>query len=88
MARPVTDLQRTVAPFTVKSRGTRNRMDFCRGIADLAQAARDGTPPKLTARWSLHVNELVLAMQSPAQYGAVREIKSSFEPFAPMTWAE
>lgn len=74
-------------PFTVKSRGTRNRMDFCRGIADLAEALSSGTPPKLTARWSLHVNELVLAMQKPAQYGAVREIKSTFEGFQPMPWA-
>jgi len=74
-------------PFKVKSRGTRNRMDFCRGIADLADASRKGLPPKLTARWSLHVNELVLAMQNPERYGAVREIRSTFETFEPMPWA-
>lgn len=75
-------------PFVVKTRGTRNRMDFCRGIADLAEAINNGTTPKLTARWSLHVNELVLAMQNPGKYGAVREIQSTFEAFVPMPWAE
>lgn len=74
-------------PFTVKSRGSRNRMDFCRGIADLAAALESGVPPRMTARWSLHVNELVLAMQDPARYGAVREIQSRFEPLQPLPWA-
>lgn len=74
-------------PFTMNSRGTRNRMDFCRGIADIAGALQSGGTPVLSARWSLHVNELVLAMQNPTQYGAVREIRSRFEPLQPMPWA-
>jgi len=62
-------------------------MDFCRGIAELADAAREARKPRLSARWSLHVNELVLAMQYPDRYGPVREVVSSFEPMEPMSWA-
>ena len=62
-------------------------MDFSRGIAELADAATEGRKPRLSARWSLHVNELVLTMQYPEQYGAVREIDSTFEPMEPMGWA-
>ena len=62
-------------------------MDFCRGIAELAAAADEARKPRLSARWSLHVNELVLAMQYPDRYGAVREIESTFEPLEPMSWA-
>jgi predicted dehydrogenase len=64
-----------------------NRMDFCRGMAELADSLREGRPPRLSARWSLHVNELVLAMQHPEIYGAPRQIRSTFEPLAPMPWA-
>jgi predicted dehydrogenase len=78
-----------VRPCTVKvkTRGTRNVMDFCRGISDLAEAIRTGQPPHMSARWSLHVNELVLAMQEPERYGHSREIHSRFEPVAPADWA-
>ncbi|HMB74116.1 MAG TPA: gfo/Idh/MocA family oxidoreductase, partial [Gammaproteobacteria bacterium] len=62
-------------------------MDFSRGIAELAAAASEGRKPRLAARWSLHVNELVLTMQYPDRYGAVREIASTFEPMEPMSWA-
>jgi predicted dehydrogenase len=64
-----------------------NRMDFCRGIAELASARREGRPSRLSARWSLHVIELVLAMQDPAGLGFRREVRSTFEPMAPMPWA-
>jgi len=65
-----------------------NPMDFCRGVVDLVEAVRDERAPRLSARWSLHVNELVLAMQHPDQYGTTRTIESTFETMAPMTWAE
>jgi predicted dehydrogenase len=67
--------------------GGRNRMDFCRGVAELAAAVREGRAPRLSARWSLHVNELVLAMQHPDRHGAPREVRSTFPPMAPMDWA-
>jgi len=74
----------------VKGRGLfrKDGMDFCRGIADLGEALASGTSPHLTARWALHVTELVLAMQNPTVYGDTREIHTRFEPMAPMPWAQ
>jgi predicted dehydrogenase len=67
--------------------GGYNRMDFCRGIAEIADAINEGRAPRLSARWSLHVNELVLAMQDPERYGVSREIGSTFPPMEPMPWS-
>ena len=72
--------------FKYKTKGA-NPMDFCRGIAETAAAAREGRESRLSARWSLHVNELVLAMQHPDLYGLPRVIESRFDPLAPMPWA-
>lgn len=74
----------------VKGRGLfgKNGMDFCRGIADLGEALASGTSPHLTARWALHVTEVVLAMQNPTVYGDTRDIQTRFEPMAPMPWAQ
>ena len=41
----------------------------------------------MTARWALHVTEVVLAMQWPDVYGHTREITSRFEPMLPADWA-
>ena len=72
--------------FHHRARGS-NPMDFCRGIAELAAAVHERRAPRLSARWSLHVNELVLAMQAPETLGCPREVRSTFEPMAPMAWA-
>ena len=64
-----------------------NHIDFSRGIAELAAAATEGRPSRLPARWSLHVNELALAIQDPATYGSPRELRSTFEPLSHMPWA-
>jgi predicted dehydrogenase len=62
-----------------------NHIDFARGIAEVAAAATERRPCRMSARWSLHVNELVLAIQHPD--GAPRELRSTFEPPEPMPWA-
>jgi predicted dehydrogenase len=53
----------------VKYRGSQSR-DFCRLIADMAQAAVEGRPPYLGARFALHVAELTLACQNAARLAA------------------
>jgi predicted dehydrogenase len=78
---------RPVRPARFKASGGPHKMDFCRGIAEMADSITENRPCRLSAAWSLHVNELVLAMQNPCEYGSVREITSTFEPFAPMPWA-
>ena len=62
-------------------------MDFCRGIAEMADAIREQRPCRISARFALHVNEIVLAMQPKPGPGAVRELQSTFEPMRPMDWA-
>lgn len=64
-----------------------NHIDFARGVADLAEAARSGAAPRLSARFCLHVNELALTIQDPAAHGCPRDLRTRFEPVAPMPWA-
>jgi predicted dehydrogenase len=64
-----------------------NRIDFSRGVAETAAAAAEHRPSRLSARWSLHVNELALAIQDPASPGR-HLLRSTFEPMAPMPWAQ
>ena len=47
----------------VKYRGSQSR-DFCRLIADMAQAVREGRPPYMSAWFALHMTELTLACQN------------------------
>lgn len=73
--------------FRSRTRGS-NPMDFARGVAELAESVRTGRPCRLSPRYALHVNEVVLAMASPDVMGSPRQITSTFEPLAPMPWAE
>jgi hypothetical protein len=61
------------------------RMDFARGMAELADALAERREPRLSARWSLHVAELMLAMN--AGEGVRHEMRTTFEPIPPMPWA-
>jgi predicted dehydrogenase len=62
-------------------------MDFARGVADVADAVRQKRPGRLSARFSLHVNEIVLAMQYPERMGHHRVLTSTFDPDGPMLLA-
>ena len=64
-----------------------NRMDFCRGVAELAGSIAEGRPCRLSGRFSLHVNEIVLALQDPAGMGSPRRLTTAFDPVEPMPWA-
>lgn len=64
-----------------------NRIDYCRGIADLVESINDQRPCRLSARFSLHVNEIVLSLQDPKGMGSPRQLTTGFEPMAPMPWA-
>jgi len=67
---------------------TRGKLtDFARGIAELAAAISEHRPCRLSARYALHVNEVVLAIQNPQDLGSPRTISSTFEPLEPMPWA-
>ena len=72
--------------FDYKTRGA-SRMDFARGPAEMAAAIVERRPSRMSARYALHVNEIVLAMQNPKEMGSPRALTSTFEPPAPMPWA-
>jgi predicted dehydrogenase len=64
------------------------QMDFARGIAELAAAIEEKRPCRLSPRFSLHNNELVLAIHSALETGAPYKLTTTFEPIAPMPWAK
>ncbi len=64
-----------------------NPIDFCRGVAEMAESIRDDRACRLAADFSLHVNEIVLTLQCPDEMGSPRRMTTSFEPVAPMPWA-
>lgn len=64
-----------------------NRLDFCRGVAELAESIRDARPCRISPRFSLHVNEIVLTLQEPGKMGSPRKLTTTFDPIDPMPWA-
>ena len=69
----------------VRTRGAQTR-DFFRGIADMAQALEEGRAPRLSARYCLHIAEIVLGIQNALETGAPWRIRTRFDPVAPMPW--
>lgn len=65
-----------------KKRHARHRQDFARGIAELARAITERRPARLPADYCLHVNELVLAIQSAAD--VPYQVTTTFKPLQPM----
>ena len=59
-----------------------------RAGAELAAAVEEKRPSRMSARFALHVNEVVLALQDPEGMGTVRSIESTFPPLVPMPWAQ
>ncbi len=65
------------------------KVDFCLGPSELVGAIRERRPCRLSARFCLHITEIALAIHEATHERAGRavEIRSSFEPIAPMPWA-
>ena len=74
--------------FSLPGFRRKKMMDYCRGVAEMAIAIEQQQPCRLSARYSLHVNEIVLAIQNPIFTGYPYKLKSSFEPMEPMPWAK
>ncbi len=72
----------------VKTKGAQ-RMDFARGPAELAAAVRERRACRLSPRFSLHANELALAIHNAYanEQGAFYRMTTSFDPIEPMPWA-
>lgn len=63
------------------------QMDFARGVADLADAVRERRSPRLSSRYSLHVNEIVLAVSDALDGGGTYKMTTTPGPIEPMAWA-
>ena len=72
--------------FVHKTRGS-NPMDFARGVAEVAAAIVERRACRMSARFALHVNEIVLALQRPAELGSPRKLVTTCEPMQPLPWA-
>lgn len=64
-----------------------HHMDFARGVAEQAAALRENRSCRLSARFMLHVTEVVLALQPFRGASGTQMMTSTFEPIAPMPWA-
>jgi len=69
-----------------KNRQQRFRMDYTRGIAELARAITKKTPPRLPLDYCLHVTELALAIQNPPT--TPYQVTTTFKPLEPLSDAE
>lgn len=65
-----------------RKRQARYRMDYGRGIAELAQAIVERRPPQLRADFCLHVHEIMFAMQS--SLNSPYRVTTTFEPLGPL----
>ncbi|MGD1914041.1 MAG: Gfo/Idh/MocA family protein [Rivularia sp. (in: cyanobacteria)] len=64
------------------------QMDFSRGVAEMADAIIENRCCRLSSQFSLHNNEIVLAIQNSLETGSPHKIITSFEPVEPMDWAK
>lgn len=61
-------------------------MDFARGVAELASSIIEGRPSRISASYSLHFNEIVLAVQEALRDGSEYRMTTTFEPASWMPW--
>jgi predicted dehydrogenase len=62
-------------------------MDFFRGPAEMAAALRENRPCALTPEYSLHVNEISIAIHEALHGKGHVELTTTFQPMQPMKWA-
>ncbi len=71
----------------VKNTGAQ-RMDFCRGVAEMGAAIREQRASRLSGDFSLHVNEMALAIHYARTQGARYQMTTTFDPIEPTDWAK
>jgi predicted dehydrogenase len=75
-------------PATAAQARTRGSqvIDFAAGPAELAASIAEGRPCRLSPEFSLHVNELALAIHHAARDGATYRMTTTFVPMEPLPW--
>ena len=85
---PIRKSHRLPTPYKkVKTKGAQS-MDFARGPAELAAAVRENRPCRLSPRFSLHVNEMALAIHWAREQGSTYRMTTTFDAMEPMPWAK
>ena len=64
------------------------QMDLSRGVAEMAASITEQRPNRLSADFSLHNNELVIAIHQAFHIGSTVHLTTTFEPIEPMDWAK
>ncbi len=70
-----------------RGRGIKHNVDYCLGPLEIAESLRERRPCRLSARFCLHVTEIVLAIHAAQELGASVKLRSTFAPMDPMPWA-
>jgi predicted dehydrogenase len=70
-----------------QSRGLK-KVDFCLGPLELIASIQERRPCRLSAHFCLHITETALAIHDALDRGTNLEIRSTFDPPAPMPWAK
>jgi predicted dehydrogenase len=74
------------APYKApKTKGAQS-MDFARGPAELGGAIREGRPCRLSPQFSLHVNEMALAIHWARERQETYRMSTTFDAIKPMPW--
>jgi predicted dehydrogenase len=64
------------------------KVDYLLGASELAASVRENRPCRLSARFCLHVTEIVIAIHDALESSSTVKIRSSFDPIEPMPWAK
>lgn len=62
------------------------RVDFCRGVDELASSISERRPCRLSGEFAVHIVDLIERLQFPER-NADRRVGSTFSPVEPMPWA-
>ncbi|MEM7522734.1 MAG: Gfo/Idh/MocA family oxidoreductase [Pseudomonadota bacterium] len=60
------------------------RMDFTRGVVEMAEALAEGRRPRLAGAFTLHVTEVSLALQHPEVFGAEYIVTTDVPAMTPL----
>jgi predicted dehydrogenase len=63
-------------------------MDFARGPAEMAASIREKRACRLSPRFSLHINEMALAIHWARESGAEYRMTTTFDAIEPMPWSQ
>jgi predicted dehydrogenase len=63
------------------------KMDYLRGVRDLAEAVAEGRSCRLNADLGVHITEITEILQHPERFPRPAPVIAAFDPIAPMPWA-